>query len=364
MGKKAPPVSRTVNIMKRILSLLRNKRKTECGARSSSSRSAVRAAPFALLSLALPCLPLAAGQSLPAPHFHHLHLNSANPESAIDFYTRQFPSTMKTMVAGLPALKSGAVYLLFNRVKSPPPTGPQSAIWHFGWHVTDVRKNLEIYRHTSEVKLLPMFTEPGRPTAEAFISTDTWPGTGGVLGLTREQIAAAKAQGVQPQGGPGFAYLEGPDRAIVEYQGNFPAERFNHVHMYQEDPYCAGLWYKNHLSATGEIPRGQAECAAERAAFGWPALVPEGTRRGPRVNVTFDDIVLTWYPRQGERPLVPSRGQVTDHIGLSVNNLDAWMVKLRREGVKFLRKPYRLGPWRAVMIEGPSKEALELIEIK
>jgi catechol 2,3-dioxygenase-like lactoylglutathione lyase family enzyme len=309
-------------------------------------------------------LPLAAGQTLPAPHFHHLHLNSTNPDKAIDFYTRQFPSTAKTVVAGLPALKSGPVYLLFNRVKSPPPTGPQSAIWHFGWHVTDVRKNLESYRRSSEVKLLPMYTSPDQSRPDAFISSDTWPGIGGVLGLTKEQIAEAKAKGIQPQGGPGFAYLQGPDGAIIEYQGNFPAERFNHVHMYQEDPYCAGLWYRNHLGAAGDVPRGEGDCKAERSAFSWPALVAEGTRRAPRVNMNFDDVVLTWYPRQDDHPLVPSRGQVTDHIGLSVSDLDAWIAKLRREGVKFLGRPYRLGEWRAVMIEGPSKEALELIEIK
>ena len=184
------------------------------------------------------------------------------------------------------------------------------------------------------------------------------------MGLTKEQIAEAKAKGIRPQGGPGFAYLQAPDGAIVEYQGNFPAERFNHVHMYQEDPYCAGLWYQKHLGGVVDVPRGEGDCKAERSAFSWPALVPEGTRRAPRVNVNFDDVVLTWYPRQDDRPLVPSRGQVTDHIGFSVSDLDWWIAKLRREGVKFLRQPYRLGEWRAVMIEGPSKEALELVEIR
>jgi hypothetical protein len=32
--------------------------------------------------------------------------------------------------------------------------------------------------------------------------------------------------------------------------------------------------------------------------------------------------------------------------------------------VKFLQQPYKLGDSRAVMIEGPSREALELVEIK
>jgi hypothetical protein len=53
---------------------------------------------------------------LPTSHFHHRHLNSVNPDAAIEFYIRQFPSTSKSTMAGLPALKSGNVYLLFNKV--------------------------------------------------------------------------------------------------------------------------------------------------------------------------------------------------------------------------------------------------------
>ena len=32
---------------------------------------------------------------LAPPKFHHLHLNSTDPDTAIDFYVRQFPSTAK-----------------------------------------------------------------------------------------------------------------------------------------------------------------------------------------------------------------------------------------------------------------------------
>src|ERR1700676_1781012 len=81
--------------------------------------------------------------ALPPPGFHHLHLNSTNPDAAIDFYTKQFPSTTKASVAGFPALKAGKVYVLFTKVNAPPATEPQTAIWHFGWHVVDARKNLE-----------------------------------------------------------------------------------------------------------------------------------------------------------------------------------------------------------------------------
>jgi 4-hydroxyphenylpyruvate dioxygenase-like putative hemolysin len=74
--------------------------------------------------------------------------------------------------------------------------------------------------------------------------------------------------------------------------------------------------------------------------------------------------MFTWYMNQGSQPLVGTRGQLYDHVALSVADLDAWVAKLRAEGVKILQEPYRLGDTRAVMIEGPSLEAIELVEIK
>jgi len=73
---------------------------------------------------------------------------------------------------------------------------------------------------------------------------------------------------------------------------------------------------------------------------------------------------MMWYANQGDRPLASSRGQLQDHIALSVGDLDAWIEKLRGEGIKFLEDPYPLDDTRAVMIEGPSREALELVEVK
>jgi hypothetical protein len=80
--------------------------------------------------------------------------------------------------------------------------------------------------------------------------------------------------------------------------------------------------------------------------------------------VTFGDVVLTWYGNQWDTPLVPSRGQLQDHIAFSVTDLDAWIGKLRDEGATFLEQPYPLGDTRAVMIEGPGREALELVEVR
>ncbi len=307
---------------------------------------------------------------LPTPSFHHLHLNSINPDAAIEFYVQQFASTSKTTWGGLPALQSpNDVLLLFTKVDTAPAIAPQSAIWHFGWYVTDVRKNLETYKTRPEVKLLPLYTTD--EGGYVLINSDTWPNVGGMLGLTKAQIAEARAQGLKPPGGGGFAYMQGPEQVLVEYMGDFTSERFNHVHLYQEDPFCAQLWYQKHLNALvmpgreSPAPMTDANCKVPRGADRtWPALNREGMFRTPRAAVLFGDVALTWYARQGDQPLAGTRGQLYDHIAFGVADLDAWIAKLKSEQVTFLEGPYPLGDTRAVMIDGPSREALELVEVK
>lgn len=306
---------------------------------------------------------------LPTPGFHHLHLNSVDPDAAIGFLMRQFPTTSRGEWAGLPALLSpNNCMIVFNTVAAPAPVLPQSAIWHFGWHVTDSRHSLAAFAARSEVRLQPLYTtEEG---GFVHINSDTWPNVGGVLGLTRAQIAEARAADARPVGGPGFVYFKGgPDDALVEIAGDYPAERFNHVHLWHDDPFCALLWYQKHLNAPPRAAFGGTTLTEDTCRVGrgpdpsWPALKREGMYRSPRAGVEFGDVVLTWYANQGEQPLAGSRGQFQDHIALSVTDLDAWVAKLRSEGVTFLEQVYTVGDTRAVMIEGPSREALELVEV-
>jgi catechol 2,3-dioxygenase-like lactoylglutathione lyase family enzyme len=229
------------------------------------ARAVLLATVFAV-SIELPAA--AQGTALPAPGFHHLHLNSIDPDAAIAFYAKEFPSTSKTSWGGMPALASpNNVLVLFTKVAAPPVSDPQvTAFWHFGWHVTDERKAAETYLARREVKLMPLYTSD--EGGSVLVSSDTWPGTGGLLGLTKAQIADARAKSVKPLGGAGFAYMAGPDGTLIEYQGNMPKERFNHVHMYQEDPFCAMLWYQRHLNAPGAAAgtsAGRRECQCASA---------------------------------------------------------------------------------------------------
>jgi catechol 2,3-dioxygenase-like lactoylglutathione lyase family enzyme len=310
--------------------------------------------------------------ALPAPGFHHLHLNSMNPDAAIAFYAKEFPSTSKTTWGGMPALKSpNNVLMLFTKVDQPPATQPQTAFWHFGWHVTNERTTMARLR-ADGVTLLPLYT--GDADGTVSINSDTYPGTGGVLGLTRTQLADAKKNNVKPAGGAGFAYVRGPDDALIEVQGDMPAERFNHVHMYHEEPFCSQLWYQKHLNVP--IPQGRrggppaeprtdANCKVPRGPDKtWPALDVDGMYRAPQIPLVFGDVSMGGYTRQTDQPLASTRGHLADHVALSVADLDAWITKLRAENITFLEQTHRLGDTRAIMIEGPSHEALELVEVK
>ena len=308
--------------------------------------------------------------ALPPPKFHHLELNSVDPDAAIAFYVKEFPSTSRTVWEGMPALASpNDVLIVFNKVASVSDADPNvTAYWHFGWNVTDSRKSLDIFR--AQKLLVPFYTDDQGNFVG--ISSDTYPYPPGVPGRTKTQLAEARGQKLAPTHVAGNGYIFGPDHAIIEFAGNAPAERVDHVHMWQDDPLCAQLWYQKHLNATprrqradAASPPTEANCKIPRGLEpSWPSLTRNGTYRSPTGGVSFGDVAMNWYPNEGTNPLAPTGGHLIDHVGLSVSDLDAWVGKLKGEGVSFLRQPYNIGDARAVMIEGPSHEAIELVEVK
>ncbi len=328
-----------------------------------------------LAAALLACGPAAAAD-LPAPGFHHLMLNTVDPDAAIAYYTKAFPDTKRTTWEGYPALSSpNNVLLLFNKVAMPPVADSQiTAYWHFGWNAVDERAKVGTLL-SQEFKFAPLWTGIGEGAVT--ISSDSYPGLGGVYGNgeTREQMADAQAKGVKPLGGAGFAYLSGPDNALIEVAGNNNQERMNHIHMWEDEPFCAQLWYRTHLNANvaqrlaapGAPPAPvytEANCHVDRGVATWPSLTKEGMYRYPTTGVLFGDVAMNWYMDQTDKPLVGTRGHLMDNVGLSVSDLDAWVAKLKAEKVTFLRQPFKIGGTRAVMIEGPSHEAIELVEVK
>ena len=319
----------------------------------------------------VPALAASGAADLPAPGFHHLMLNSVDPDAAIAYYLKAFPDTRGTSWEGYPALSSpNNVLVLFQKVSLPPnPNSQITAFWHFGWNVVDERQKVAALQEQG-FKFAPLWTGIG--DGSVVISSDTFPGMRGIYGNgeTQAQMAEARAKGIKPLGGAGFAYLSGPDNALIEVAGNFTQERFNHVHMWEEEPYCAQLWYEKHLNAPAPARQPdapvytEANCHVARGPATWPSLTKDGMYRYPVTGVIFGDVSMNWYMNQTDKPLVGTRGHLMDNVGLSVSDLDAWAAKFRMEHVTFLRRPFKIGATRALMIEGPSHEAIELVEIK
>ena len=322
-------------------------------------------------------------QSQPAslttmPRLHHVGLNSVDPERAIAWYLKVWPSARRTTVAGQPGVESDML-LLFHKVDRLPPgawkddlhrSDPQSAFWHIGAMIntTDMAERLRGVGVTH----LPLFTSP-RDTPTVWRSgLAPYAGT-----LSAAQLSTAES--APPREG-GFSYVVAPDGVLFEFTGG-PGTRdsFSHIHFFHEQPLCAANWYVEHLGmelppvrdASGvESPRKRWDpCTVPVGEAGWPSLEQIGTIRQPSAGVRFANGSMSWYPRQcrGERcgrdqPLVPSRGQALDHVAFSVRGLDALLEQLRRARVKILEEPYRFGDTRAAMIEDPDGLAIELIE--
>jgi catechol 2,3-dioxygenase-like lactoylglutathione lyase family enzyme len=258
-----------------------------------------------------------------AVSFHHLHLNSPDPARAIEFYTRTFDVTKKTRLAGMEAVQSENIYLLFDKVKTAPAATLDTAIWHFGWGSTAMETDYQ--KHLA---------------AGVTFATPITRLNSGLL----------------------FAYMKAPDGALVEIN-TANTRAFIHVHLYSEAPLCTAEWYVKHLGGTSRsLAQRTGPCEVPFAA----PSEPLGVIRSPASTVRFGDINLIIYPRQRAGKLVSPRGHVVDHIALGVVDLAGTLDRLRKSGVKVLEEPRPFGatPARAAMIEGPDSIAIELVETK
>ncbi len=314
-----------------------------------------------------------------APRLHHVLLNSTDPEAAIEAYLRIWPEGRRGVVAGYPAFIA-EMSLLFNRVDAPPegawdPTlqrsEPQSALWHIGGFVdtTDRFEALE----AAGFDVLRLETGPDQGPGVVRSGLTPYSGIRTAAQLSDAEPATARAGG--------FGYLVGPDGALVELTGSprtNPA--FSHVHLFHEQPRCAANWYVDVLGfshspgrdpETGNpVARERWEpCEGERGPRGWPSLEGVGTVRSPSARVVYENGSISSYPRQcridecAEMPaLAPSRGQVLDRVAFTVDDLAPFEARIAEHGVVVLDR-YAFGSGRAVLIEGPDRLSIALIEL-
>jgi catechol 2,3-dioxygenase-like lactoylglutathione lyase family enzyme len=265
--------------------------------------------------------------TMPEAHFHHLHLNTLDPASAIDFYTKKFDCEKGKFAGQEDAVWAQKSWLLFNKVKNPPPWELTSAIWHFGWGAEDMKA---AYR--KQLDMNTKFFTPLTPLGATFY----------------------------------YAYVEGPDHALIELN-TAPHHQFGHLHLFSEDPLAAGEWYMKYLGAKPKNKNAPPPSREPRFYHGFQI--------GPSMSLMLDNVNIIIFPIQyskqaypdhwkGLKEMTSTKGRVVDHVGVSFANLPEALERLRKNGVKAtgeIRSEYG-GKVKYAFIEGPDKIRIELVE--
>jgi catechol 2,3-dioxygenase-like lactoylglutathione lyase family enzyme len=283
-----------------------------------------------LSALVLLAAAAAANAQAPAPvaHFHHVHLNATDPAAAILFYTSKFKARKESFAGLGDAVWTGDSWLLFTKVAAPPPSELLSGIWHIGWGAEDMQSTYQ--------------QQLAKGTRFATPITDI----SDMVGGNRQFF---------------YAYVDGPDHVLIELN-TAQHHNFGHVHMFSADPPAAGAWYAKQLGVRS-FPRTEKR-------------VYRDVQIAPAAFVTADHVSMIIYPVEYLQTAAPdvwkargstfvsTRGRVVDHLGFSVDDLDATLARMRNDGVKVTAEPRSLADGRIefAFIEGPDQVAIELIQ--
>ena len=266
----------------------------------------------------------------PLAHFHHLHLNATDPQADIAFYTKHFDAEKAKFAGAMDAVWAQKSWLLFTKVSAPPTSEITSTIWHFGWGAEDMPKEYQ-----RQLDLGAKFETPITDIS------DIGGGTG--------------------RGTFFYAYVQGPDNSLIELN-TARHHHFGHLHLLSEDPIAAGEWYAKHFGIANVRYQKQKR-------------VYKGVRISPSESFMIDNVNVIIFPVEYARDSMPklwegretfesTKGHVVDHIGLSVDNLDASLARLKEEQVTITEPPKSVlsGKVKYAFIEGPDKLRIEVIE--
>src|SRR5215831_11256699 len=258
-------------------------------------------------------------------HFHHLHLNGTDPQSAIKFYTGKFDCVQAKLGGAIDAMWAQKSWIIIDKVASPPPWQLTSAIWHFGWGAEDMQATYQ-----KQLDSGTRFFTPITQLAPQFY----------------------------------YAYVEGPDHALIELN-TASHHHFGHLHLLSQDPIGAAEWYIKHMGAT---PRGS-----------WPPSREPRFRKdvqiGPSASLMADDVNIIIYPIQyskvaykdqwnGQTEMSPTEGRVVDHVAFSFDSVEEALAAMRKDGVQVTQtiKPTEKGKLKSAFIQGPDKIKIELVQ--
>lgn len=273
---------------------------------------------------------------IPGAHWHHVHLNSTDPDASAAFYAKHFKADIASFSGADAAVKAQNVWLLFTKVDDPAPTEFVTPIWHVGWGAPDPQST-----YKRQQALGAKFAQP---------ITD--------ISTVIERISPQSFY---------YMYVESPDGAWTELN-TAASDDFGHIHLYSEDPVAAGEFYARFFGISGRN-------GAPPSRSVQPSFSKSGIQNGPSASLYFDQVNMIIYPVEHSKGNFPddwsdvselqsSRGYVNDHIGLSVPDLEAALQVFRQAGTPILAPIAELPDGtRYAFIEGPDKLAIELLEI-
>ena len=266
----------------------------------------------------------------PLAHWHHLHLNSVDPPSAIEFYPKHFDCEKGKFAGALDGIWAQKSWLLFQKASSAPPSDILSTIWHFGWGAEDMKAEYQ--------RQLDMGTKFETPITDI------------------SDIGGGTATGVFF-----YAYVIAPDSALIELN-TARHHQFGHLHLLSADPIAAGEWYAKRFG----IPNVRYQ--KQKRMYRDFQISPSASFMLDNVNVIIFPVEYAHkqWPKlwEGRTTFEPTKGRVVDHIGLSVDQLDPALARLKEEGVT-ITDPARSvlgGKIKFAFIEGPDKMRIEVIE--
>ena len=178
------------------------------------------------------------------------------------------------------------------------------------------------------------------------------PSSGGVLdhiGFSVEDIEATMAR-LEAAGveivrdvfevfGLKVAFVRDPWGTTVEIAQDHDRLGFQHVHAYVSDPEAAVEWFVTMFGGTPTPFLGR---------------VP---------SVDYEETWIMFSPA-GDRPRAPSEGRSFDHIGFTVDDMEATLERLGSLGVEVTEgpRPSRSGTATVAYVAGPDGIRIELLE--
>lgn len=270
--------------------------------------------------------------------FHHVHLNSVDPDASIKYYKRFFSGVPVKFRGVSDALLTDRSFILYSKVEEPPAHELKSSIWHLGWGGVD------------------------GPSDYAW----------------REREGVEFETPLMPLANQHFMYAWGPDKEVVEVWTGFHHHRFGHVHLLAEDINATRDWYRTHLGLQGpsaQIPKPPPppEDFKYEVGSGDPSIF----RYMWTTQVQTDAVTINIFGQPGPEPVLwwsnepieefePTQGRVIDHIAFSYRDLDAAFERMKAAGVEIV-EPIAERPeydMRSFFVMGPDKVLIEIVEAR